>query len=843
MRFLTGGYTIDLDRFDIRGPAGPVPVEPQVFNVISFLLGNRNRVVTKEELLDRVWESRFVSESALTSRIKAARRALGDDGATQAVIATVRFRGYRWVAPVEVIDASADESMDDGDGSAGDEAVADPVSVPIDPILGREREIDELLELMDRARVVTVVGPGGVGKTRLGLEVLRRRTPEQPAGCVVELAPVRDPDATAAAVAAAIDVQLGQRADIVSACIEYLADKPRLLMVDNCEHVLDAIAVFLHRLLAGCPKLSLLCTSREPIGLANEHVVDLEPLPVPEDGSPLSSVAASPSVELFLSRARRAQRSFRLDDGALAKAGSLCRALDGLPLAIELAAGRSAALGLDDVLARLDRRLDLLSSDRPTAHLRHRSLRATLAWSYELLDAESKQLFRHLSAFPGGFSLAAAEQLAAAFGIRTDPATVVARLVQASMLVRAPTPSGVRFSQLETVRTFGIDELTQLGESDAAHDLLVDWTLELTEATYFAVHTPEEPVWDDRIRREMPNLRAARRYLLDRGRYGEVARMLRGVDEWAQWRDVSEIWAWEAELLDMVDPGDPDLREAALAVAVVSSFLRGRRDLAARYVDDLLAVSPTGWPLAQALHMAANVGLFEGRPRDAMNYWLRRRDIAECPELVPESTAWAANAAGYLGDFALARDLAAAARAEAEECGSPTDRARAAYATGEIEYFAGSGREQPWLEEAIALCQASGARFIAGVAGVTLASSRAAAGDRVGAAGIYCDLIGRWLRTGTWTQQWTTLRNAAELLIGIDDATVVQVWAAAHEDPVAAALDRAATTRERDLHATIVDRLGAVAVAELEAAGRTIDRAVLANRTAAQLGRLVQADG
>ena len=176
----------------------------------------------------------------------------------------------------------------------------------------------------------------------------------------------------------------------------------------------------------------------------------------------------------------------------------------------------------------------------------------------------------------------------------------------------------MRFSQLETVRAFGVDELTQLGELDAAHELLVDWALELTEATYFAVHTPEEPVWDDRIRREMPNLRAARRYLLDRGRYREVARLLRGVDEWAQWRDVSEIWAWEAELLDAVDPRDPELREAALAVAVVSSFLRGRRDLAARYVDDLLAVSPTGWPLAQALHMAANVSLFEGRPRDAM---------------------------------------------------------------------------------------------------------------------------------------------------------------------------------------------------------------------------------
>lgn len=836
MRFLTGGYTIDLDRFDIRGPAGPVPVEPQVFNVISFLLANRNRVVTKEELLDRVWESRFVSESALTSRIKAARRALGDDGTTQGVIATMRFRGYRWVAPVEVIDESADESTEDG---AGDEAVVEPPSQPIDPILGREREIDELLELMDRARVVTVVGPGGVGKTRLGLEVLRRRTPGQAAGCVIELAPVRDPDATAAAVAAAIDVQLGQRIDIASACIEYLADRPRLLMVDNCEHVLGAIAGFLHRLLAGCPELTLLCTSREPIGLVNEHVVDLEPLPVPDDGSSLAIVAASPAVELFLTRAQRAQRSFRLDDDALAKAGSLCRALDGLPLAIELAAGRSAALGLDDVHARLDRRLDLLSSDRPTAHSRHRSLRATLAWSYELLDDESKLLLRHLSVFPGGFSLAAAERLAGALGVEADPASVVARLVEASMLARASTPSGVRFSQLETVRAFGVDELSQLGELDAAHELLVDWALELAAATYIAVHTADEPVWDDRVRREIPNLRAARRYLVDRGRNREVAQLLRGLHEWARWRDVSEIWAWAAELLVAVDPTDPELRQAALAVAMVSYWLQGRLDLASRYVDELMAGSPTGWPLAQALHMAGVVSLFEGRPEDAMTQWIRHRELGECPELILVSTAWAGLAAGYAGEFSVARDLATAARTEADACGAPSARGRAAYATGEIEYYACSGREQPWLEDAIALSETSGAHFIAGVAAVTLASSRASAGDRIGAAGIYRDLIGRWLRTGTWTQQWTTLRNAAELLIGVDDAIVVQIWAAAHGDPVAAALDPVATDRECDLRATIVDRLGPAVVTELEAAGRTIDRAVLANRTAARLQHIV----
>lgn len=829
MRVRTCGHVIDLDRFEISGAAGPVAVEPQVFAVIATLLHNRGRVVTKEELLDEVWSSRFVSESALTSRVKAARRALGDDGATQAVIATVRYHGYKWVAEVEPVETVETLPPDP-------EIVSGAPPDLLDPIVGRDRELSEVLELMDRARVVTLVGVGGTGKTRLACEVLRHRR-----GCLVELAPVRDTDAIAGALAAAIDVQLGQRSDMLSACIEYLTGKPGLLVVDNCEHVLAAVPAVLRRLLAGCPELSVLCTSREPLGLPDEHIVNLGPLAVPTDTLAPEEIAASPAVELFVNRARRAQNSFPFDTAALVKAGSLCRALDGLPLAIELAAGRSAALGLDDVHARLDRRLDLLSDDRPTALDRHRSLRATLAWSYELLDSESKRLFRHLSVFPGGFSLSTAEQLATALGVPSDPATVVARLVQTSMLTRTSTPFGARFSQLETVRAFGVDELAQRGELDGAHELLVAWALELADTVYHAIHTSDEPAWDDRVRREMPNLRAAHRHLADAGRHREVATMLLGLDGWARWRDVSEIWDWEAELLDAVDPDDAELRQTALALVVVSSFMRGRRDLSARYVEELLAFNPSGWPLLQGLQMAANVSLFAGRPHEARDYWLRRRELAECPELRPESTAWAANAAGYAGAFEQGRALATEARAEADASGSPTERARAAYVTGELEYCAGSGDEQRWLEEAIGLAETSGAHFIAGVASVTLATSRAAVGDRVGAARIYHELIGRWLRTGTWTQQWTTLRNAADLLIGIDDALVVQVWAAAHADPAAAVLDDAATERETALRATLLDRLGESVVAEFENAGRVADRAQLANAAAEQLCQLIDA--
>jgi predicted ATPase/DNA-binding winged helix-turn-helix (wHTH) protein len=836
VRVVTGAFTVDLDRVEIHGVGGPVPVEPQVFDVIALLLRHRDRLVTREEMLDEVWGSRFVSESVLTSRIKSARRALGDDGTAQSVIRTVRSRGYRWVAPVELVE--------DGMPTAPRAVEPPDAPPPRDRILGRDRELAEVEELLAAARVTTLVGPGGVGKTRLTLEVLHRGRGGPVPGCLVELAPVREPDSTADAVAAALGVQLGQRTDIVAACVEYLADRRLLLAVDNCEHVLDAAAPLLERLINSCPGLTVLATSRRPLGLADEHLVELGPLPVPAEDSP-GDVAGSPSVELFMTRARRADRSFRPDDGTLARVASLCRALDGLPLAIELAAGRSAALGLDDVLARLDRRLDLLSSDRPTVDARHRSLRATLAWSYELLDAESKLLFRSLAVFPGGFDLAAAERVAHGVGIGADPATVVARLVQTSMLVRTPAPSGLRFAQLETVRTFGLGELTALGELDRARELLVDRALTVTAAADAGMHTPDEPIWDDRLRREIPNLRAARRHLVDHGRHRELATMLRQLETWALLRDVSEIWTWQAQLLAAVDPADAGLRAEALAVTVTSTWVRGRLDLATPYVEELLAAAPTGWPLAQALTTAANVSLFERRPGDALRYWLRRREIPECPELVPDSTALAALAAGYLGDFPQARRLAAQARSEADAEGSPTALARAAYVTGEIEHCAGSGEAEPWLRQAMERAAASGtsAHFYRGVAGVTLASNRAAAGDVAGAARLYRELVDRWLRTGTWTQQWTTLRNVAELLAGVDDTAVVQILAAARADPVAAALDPEAAARERRLRADAVGRLGADEVEALEDSARSTDRAVLADRIAAVLGRVADPSG
>jgi predicted ATPase/DNA-binding winged helix-turn-helix (wHTH) protein len=817
VRFRFGDRCIDGDRLEIIGPDGPIHVEPQVFEVLALLLANRDRVVTKADLLDAVWGSRFVSESTLTSRIKSARRATGDDGTTQAVIRTVHGRGYQWVARVTAEPGELPPVP-------APDRVRMPVAPPalLDSFFGRVQELAEVRKLLDQSRVVTIVGPGGVGKTRLALEVVHRRD----GVAVVELATVGEPEAVGEAVAAALGVQTGQRADPASACAEYLADSPALLVVDNCEHVRAPVAEFLATLAARCPGLRLLCTSRLPVGLPGEQVFALHPLPLP------------PAVELFFARAARAAADLPLDGDTLGRIESLCRALDGLPLAIEFAAGRSAALGLAGVADRLDRRLDLLGADH-AGSARHASLRATIGWSYELLDPQAQALFRALCVFPAGIRLATAEQVAAALGSAGDAAAIVARLVQASMLTRAERPSGARFVPLETVRAFGLDQLRDRGEVVAAQEAMAGWALRFASDVDAAVHTADEPFWDDLVRQELPNLRAVRRYLADHGRRSELVAVLRGLTYWATYRDVSEIWRWQLDLLDQVEKEPAEIRAPALAMAATAGWRTGRLDRAHRLAQEAYDRAPTGWVGVQSINMLATVALFAGAYEEAARLWLDRATIEGFPEYRPRSHALAALSLGYAGELDRARRLAADAVTEAELLGSPTAMAWAYYVRGEVEHAAGSGHGDGWLERTVRTAENAGSSFVAGVAMVSLASSRARAGDVATAADLYRRLIAQWLRTGTWTQLWTTLRNAAELLRGQDGATAVRIWAATQADPQAATLDEDAAEREARHRAEVVERLGLARVAELEAEAAATPRARIAEDAARALSRLV----
>jgi predicted ATPase/DNA-binding CsgD family transcriptional regulator/transcriptional regulator with XRE-family HTH domain len=344
--------------------------------------------------------------------------------------------------------------------------------------VGRAGPVREVAGLLGRDRLVTVSGPGGTGKTRLAIEVARQVADRFADGAwLVELAPVRDPALVPAVVAAALGVRDQPGVPAAEAVAQVLAGQQLLLVLDNCEHVVGAAAELCARLLAGADDVRILATSREPLAVAGEARYRLGPLALP-DPEDLAEAARAEAVALFTDRARSADAQFALTGETTPAVAGLVARLDGMPLAIELAAARVEALGLTQLLDRLDDRFTLLAGGNRTAPSRQRSLAATVEWSYQLLEQTERTVFRAVSVFPGPFTLEAAEAVA---GAGAGPA--VLRLVDCSLLnPPRPDPDGrSRYSMLETLRAYGNRLLAQAGEQDQAAAALARWALRVAE--------------------------------------------------------------------------------------------------------------------------------------------------------------------------------------------------------------------------------------------------------------------------------------------------------------------------------------------------------------------------
>lgn len=437
VRFRFGVFQLDDKRFTLSGPAGPIHVEPQVFELLHHLIVNRDRVVSKEELLDAIWGDRFVSESALTSRIKAARRAVGDDGQAQQVIKTVHARGYQFVAEVR------------DDAGRIRRSLPRLRNVPI----GRDGDIGSVVERIREAPLVTITGSGGVGKTTVGLAVADRLQAVYADGAVfVDLSPVPPQADVTRAVAEAAGVE-GSASETIERVADHLANRPVLLVLDNCEHVLERSAELIDRMLQGGETADILATSREPLGVVGEHVWPLGPL---HDEGPT----------LFVERARAAEPRVQWDpaDPAVVE---LCRRLDDVPLALELAAGQLRRFDLDELTRRLVDRLALLSGRASGDAPRHATMETAIDWSYRLLDRTEQCLLRHLSVFPSSFDVRAVEASAPPLS-GTVPITVFGQLVDKSLVVRLPGLG--RYRLLETIRVFARDRLEESGEAASAFE-------------------------------------------------------------------------------------------------------------------------------------------------------------------------------------------------------------------------------------------------------------------------------------------------------------------------------------------------------------------------------------
>jgi predicted ATPase/DNA-binding SARP family transcriptional activator len=340
----------------------------------------------------------------------------------------------------------------------------------------REETVGVIEASMETSRVVSLTGVGGVGKTRLALEVAERSLERWPDGAwLVELATVGHGSGVAEAVAATLSLDVSHDRSPLDEIANRLEERHLLLVMDNCEHVLDACAALAARIARGRSGSRLLATSRAPLAVAGERVVPVQPLPVEVDTADREQErSGAGAVALFLQRARDARAEVAIDEPQLDAVGDLCRALDGLPLAIELAASRVRAMTPSQILTHLGDRLALVGYERDR-DARHRDLETTIRWSYDLLADRQRQVFRRLCAFPAPFTLAAAERLVGGPGV----AEAILGLVDNSLLVVAQQPSGTRYRMLDTIREFGLRQLGDSGEEAEIRDRYLDWACEL----------------------------------------------------------------------------------------------------------------------------------------------------------------------------------------------------------------------------------------------------------------------------------------------------------------------------------------------------------------------------
>jgi len=436
----------------------PVRLGSRAFDLLTALVERAGEVVGREELEACIWPSTVVEETSLRAHVHALRKALGDGRDGARFIVNVPGRGYCFVAPLAQPDARA------GMGSLHAPGGLHNLPVRLTRIIGRLEEVNALKELVVKRRFVTIAGPGGMGKTTVALAVAEELLGSFVDGVrLVELAPITDPSRVPGGVASALQVSLSPD-NPVPALSAFLSGRNMLIVLDSCEHVLEAATILAESLLASCDTVSILITSREPLSAQGEWVYRLPSLEVPPETARMASTQALtyPAVQLFVERAMQTSDGFELSDADAPVVCSLCRRLDGMPLAIELAAARVDSLGLHGLAAGLDDRLRLLTRGRRTASPRHRALRAMLDWSYELLSMPERSVLCRLAVFKAGFTLEAASAVASDddAGV-ADVIQCVMNLAVKSLISTDAGGSIVRYRLLDTTRAYALEKLLQ----------------------------------------------------------------------------------------------------------------------------------------------------------------------------------------------------------------------------------------------------------------------------------------------------------------------------------------------------------------------------------------------
>jgi len=615
LHFQFGDFVIDAAERHVKVGGRPAKLGARAFDLLLALVERRDRVVSKNELLDIVWPKLVVEENNLQVQVGTLRKLLGPHA-----IATIPGRGYRFALPLAEDDPAASNP------DAAPAPAPAPASVrngnlaaATQSLFGRAADLDEVARLVDSHRLVSIVGAGGIGKTALALAVamsLRERFPD--GAWWIELAALTDGSLVAATIARTVGVGLAPDRPAAAALATALADTRLLLALDNCEHLLDAVAPVVEALVSQAPGVRILVTSQETLKAASEHSHRLGTLAVPGPDASFADAEQCGAVALFVERAAAADPRFRLTADTLPAVAEVCARLDGIPLAIELAAARVPLLGVEGLRARLDERFRLLTAGARTVLRRHQTLRAALEWSHGLLGAQEQVVFRRLGACAGGFTLEFAQQVAA--DATLDEWAVLDALGQLvdKSLVIAEGAGVPRYRLLETTRAFAVECLAASGEMHAVlrqHAQVVVALLQHLGAGHLSFNRAHDAIYAV----EVDNVRAALEWAA--GTDGDRAL---GMTLAAESNTVWLSNAGQAEGLRRVREFEPDVTDATppalaarywLTVATLGVFSTDRDCFeAAARAADLYRMLDVRERLYEALIVRAAIG---GRRRDS----------------------------------------------------------------------------------------------------------------------------------------------------------------------------------------------------------------------------------
>ncbi len=673
--------------------------------------------------------------------------------------------------------------------------------------VGREREIAEVKRLLSTARILMLTGSGGCGKTRLALEVAADLIDAYSDGVwLVELAALAEPDLVLHTMATALGVREVSGRTLLATLIDYLQTRELLLVLDNCEHLLAACASLVESLARACPRLRVLATSREPLGIPGETVWRVPSLSLPDPGGtpPMDQLMQYEAIRLFIERAASVQPAFALTSENARTVVAVCRRLDGIPLAIELAAARMRALSVDQIAARLDERFKLLTGGARTALPRHQTLRGALDWSYDLLSPPERALLRRLSVFAGGWTLEAAEVVGTGDGVEgSEILDLMTQLVFKSLVLMDTYGAHVRYRLLETVRQYGRDRLDELGEGAGVRTRQLHWFLGLVERAEPELSGADQSLWLDRLEEEHDNLRAALEWSKAGPNNGDMGlRLARGL--WQFWYvrgHYSEGRAWLETTLAHSRGASASERAKALAG---TGFLADRQgDYGGSITlctESLNAFRGLGdrSGMAQVLHVMGMVAEHQGDYDRAKSLFMESLDLGRQTG-DKRRMAISLNA---IGEVARCQEGYAAARSSYEESlvlsREIGDKRNIAIALGNLGHVAlhqaDHERAAMLFRQALGLAQQlvyrlGIAEYLAGLGGVAAAEGRYARAARLLASADYLlGFVGGRLEPADRAEYE---RSVAAIRASLGEAEFEAAWTEGNEMPLEQAIQYA----------------------------------------------------